>query len=190
MNVLEIYPPKSILYFWVFLTLFLKILNRILRYFEEPLQVIWCYRNFYLEHMHGSIKIWPSQHLYWSVSHEDRRTFFGELDPHQISRHYKFIFEESRVHHFTVRDPKKETWRPLLLSLGTQNYFRLLQDKNVNHFTSLLLHIYFYVKSLTTHLVGERSSSKSNFSSMSPFFYMIKMKETCQHNSLGLNCKT
>lgn len=35
--------------------------------------------------------------------------FFGELDPHQISRHYKFIFEESRVHHFTVRDPKKET---------------------------------------------------------------------------------
>lgn len=132
MNVLEIYPPKSILYFWVFLTLFLKILNRILRYFEEPLQVIWCYRNFYLEHMHGSIKIWPSQHLYWSVSHEDRRFFFwwtGELDPHQISRHYKFIFEESRVHHFTVRDPKKETWRPLLLSKTRM---------------SITLHLYFY----------------------------------------------
>lgn len=50
---------------------------------------------------------------------------------------------------------------------------RLLQDKNVSHFTSLLLHIYFYVKSLTTHLVSERSSSKSNFTSMSPFFYML-----------------
>lgn len=42
------------------------------------------------------------------VYHMKKGDFMVNWNPHQISRHYKFISEESRVHHFTVRDPKKK----------------------------------------------------------------------------------
>lgn len=138
MNVLEISTKKYSL-FWVFLTLFLKILNRILRYFEEPLQVIWCYRNFYLEHMHGSIKIWPSQHLYWSVSHEDRRFFLvnwiliRSADiTNSSSKSLEFIISQSEIQKKKPEDHCYSPWAPKI----TSDYSKTRM--------SITLHLYFY----------------------------------------------